>query len=92
MESEEGLNIFEDDWEDIHYDIAREVFIRLCQIDYDFAMKLWHDAGKFVIDEVLTEMITDGILEVSSVDEDGEWYFGLTEEGERIAAELLEES
>lgn len=58
--------------------------------DSDLFFKLITKANKIYIEQVLSTLIDKGLVEMTGIDETGDFTFSLTEEGKRVAESLFE--
>jgi hypothetical protein len=78
---------FQGEFEMMHYDIARR-FVEICYAkDPETTRAIFEQAGLDVLEGIINELMEEGTLEAWGVDEEGEILFGLTEEGEALAAQ-----
>lgn len=78
-----------------HNDPSMCYSLVLCEVEILFGRLLdeeeIEDCRKAIADIVLEGLILKGMVEVTGVSEDGEFWIGLTEEGEEAYSEIREE-
>lgn len=94
MSDKKNVDINSADWEDAIVEKCHERFPDVWELattteDEELFEKMWREATRLVVDDVLTSLIQKGIMEPAGMLADGDMTFKLTTEGEQVQRELF---
>lgn len=83
------------DWEDEVLKTAAMYFEESLELamttnDEELFQKIVRAANEIVVNETVSGLIEKGFVEISGLDETGEFYFQLTDEGKRVMEAIYE--
>lgn len=93
--NDKSINLDSSEWEEAVLEKAQTVYkdawdLALETEDEELFERVWSESLKLVVDDVIASLIEKGMVEVAGMLPDGDMTFMLTDQGDKVADEIIQ--